>query len=67
VHLAFAGYPIVGDMTYGRRKQAIALDRHFLHAAGLTLRLPADEREMSFAAELPVELEAVLETLRPVA
>lgn len=66
VHLAFAGYPIVGDMTYGRRKQAIALNRHFLHAAGLTLRLPADEREMSFAAELPVALEAVLETLRPV-
>lgn len=66
VHLAFAGYPIVGDVTYGRRKQRIALERHFLHAAGLTLRRPADERGVSFQAELPYELEAVLETLEPV-
>jgi 23S rRNA pseudouridine1911/1915/1917 synthase len=63
VHLAFAGHPIVGDEVYGRRKQTIALSRHFLHAAGLTFMRPSDGREMSFRVELPEELRAILEKL----
>lgn len=63
VHLAYAGYPIVGDTTYGRRKQRLKLARYFLHAAELTLKRPSDEQEMSFAAELPAELVAILEML----
>lgn len=60
VHLAFAGYPIVGDTVYGRRKPTIPLKRHFLHAAELTFKRPADGVEMRLAAELPEELERVL-------
>ena len=63
VHLAFAGYPIVGDTTYGRRRQRIALDRHFLHAASLAFRRPADDADMSLHAPLPAELEEVLDAL----
>ena len=63
VHLAFAGYPVVGDTTYGRRRQRIGLDRHFLHAAFLGFRRPADNADMSLRAPLPVELEEVLNTL----
>lgn len=63
VHLAFAGYPIVGDTTYGRRKQRIELDRHFLHAASLSFRRPSDEAQMSLRASLPPELERVLDNL----
>lgn len=63
VHLAFAGHPIVGDEVYGRRKQTLPLSRHFLHAAGLTFKRPSDGREMTFRAELPQELKAVLEAL----
>jgi 23S rRNA pseudouridine1911/1915/1917 synthase len=63
VHLAFAGYPIVGDTVYGRRKQLIPLKRHFLHAAELTFKRPADEVELTFRAELPAELERVLAKL----
>lgn len=63
VHLAFAGYPIVGDTIYGRRKQRLPLKRHFLHAAGLTFKRPSDGDTVSFEAELPVDLQRVLEQL----
>lgn len=63
VHLAFVGYPIVGDTVYGRRKQRLALKRHFLHAAGLTFRRPSDNEELTFRTELPSELQAVLDKL----
>lgn len=66
VHLAFAGYPIVGDTTYGRHRQRIALDRHFLHAASLAFRRPSDDAEMSLRAPLPPELEQVLDNLERV-
>jgi 23S rRNA pseudouridine1911/1915/1917 synthase len=63
VHLAFAGFPIVGDKVYGRRKQRLPLKRHFLHAAQLTLRRPAGETELTFTAELPVELQQIIDGL----
>jgi 23S rRNA pseudouridine1911/1915/1917 synthase len=63
VHLAYVGYPIVGDTVYGRRKQPLPLKRHFLHAAELTIRRPSDQEEMTFSVELPPELTAILETL----
>jgi 23S rRNA pseudouridine1911/1915/1917 synthase len=65
VHLAFAGFPIVGDKVYGHSKRNAALDRHFLHAAGLTIRRPSDKREMDIEAELPEELNVYLEELTP--
>jgi 23S rRNA pseudouridine1911/1915/1917 synthase len=64
LHLAFIGHPIVGDTTYGRRKQRLALDRHFLHARRLTLALPGTGERVTFEPPLPEELEAVLAELR---
>jgi 23S rRNA pseudouridine1911/1915/1917 synthase len=63
VHLAFAGYPIAGDEVYGRRRQTLDLDRHFLHASALTFRRPADDEEMTLKAPLPPELQVVLDEL----
>jgi 23S rRNA pseudouridine1911/1915/1917 synthase len=63
VHLAFAGYPVVGDQIYGRRKQSLLAGRHFLHAAGLTFERPSDGREMTFRAKLPGELQELLDRL----
>lgn len=60
VHLAYINYPIVGDSIYGRSSSNLPISRHFLHAAGLTFRRPADEQEMSFTTELPGDLQAVL-------
>jgi 23S rRNA pseudouridine1911/1915/1917 synthase len=63
VHLAFAGYPIVGDDVYGRRKQRLLAGRHFLHAGMLTFRRPSDDREKTFSSPLPLELQSILDEL----
>ena len=63
VHLAYIGFPIVGDKVYGRRKPSISLKRHFLHAAVLQVKRPSDNEELTLHAELPPELEAILKQL----
>ena len=63
VHLAYVGYPIVGDRVYGRRKQTLLTNRHFLHAAELKLKRPSDNQEMTFSAELPPDLQTILDNL----
>lgn len=63
VHLAYIGFPIVGDKVYGRRKQSFQIGRHFLHAAELRLKRPSDNEELTFTAELPSELEYILHQL----
>jgi 23S rRNA pseudouridine1911/1915/1917 synthase len=63
VHLAFAGYPIVGDTVYGPRKPRLPLRRHFLHAAKLVIQRPSDNQPLILEAELPAELQAILHQL----
>lgn len=63
VHLAFAGYPIAGDKSYGRRRQTLELERHFLHAASLHFNRPADDAPMSLEAPLPEALKEVMAEL----
>lgn len=64
VHLAFTGYPIVGDAVYGKPRPGLpALERQFLHASGLGFTLP-DGRPVHFEAPLPEELDEVLRVLR---
>ena len=64
LHLAFLGTPIVGDLVYGHRKSTLPLERHFLHAARLTIQLPGEKAARTFEAPLPPELSRVLEDLR---
>jgi 23S rRNA pseudouridine1911/1915/1917 synthase len=64
VHLAWLGYPVVGDVTYGHRRQQLLRGRHFLHAARLCFTHPATAEEVAFEAPLPPELAAVLKRLR---
>lgn len=63
VHLAFIGHPVVGDSVYGRRKQAIKMKRHFLHAASITFALPGNGESLTVEAPLPVGLQNILEKL----
>jgi 23S rRNA pseudouridine1911/1915/1917 synthase len=63
VHLAFVGYPIVGDVIYGRNKPTLPVKHHCLHAAGLTFRRPSDEREVTLEAPLPAEFQQLLDEL----
>lgn len=62
VHLAYLGYPVLGDDVYG--KPSPLLDRQFLHATRLGFRHPTTDRWMEHRAELPADLAEVLALLR---
>ena len=62
VHLAYLGYPVMGDRVYGNLSPL--LERQFLHASRLGFRHPASDEWMEHSVALPVELERVLMTLR---
>jgi 23S rRNA pseudouridine1911/1915/1917 synthase len=63
VHLAFLGFPVVGDAVYGKKKNALGLTRQFLHAWKIAFTLPRDGRAVSFVAPLPEDLREVLHHL----
>ncbi len=64
VHLAWMGFPIVGDAVYGHRRQRLLRNRHFLHAAKLRFTHPATNEEMELEAPLPTKLKNLLKRLR---
>lgn len=64
LHLAFLGCPVTGDRIYGHKRATIPLNRHFLHAARLSIRLTSEEKPHTFEAPLPVELTDALDLLR---
>lgn len=51
-HLAYIGFPIVGDVLYGKRKETIADQGQALHAFELSLIHPRTLKRMSFYAPL---------------
>ncbi len=64
VHMAYVGYPLVGDKVYGRRRQTLPIKRHFLHAAELGLKRPSDGQAIRLQAELPEDLQQIVAMLR---
>jgi 23S rRNA pseudouridine1911/1915/1917 synthase len=58
VHLADAGYPIVGDPAYGRGRSQIR--RMALHGAELVFRHPHTGKEMKFTAPLPKSMASLV-------
>jgi 23S rRNA pseudouridine1911/1915/1917 synthase len=64
VHLAWLGYPVVGDRVYGYRRQRLLKHRHFLHARQLEFTHPVTGEALSFLAPLPDKLARLLERLR---
>ena len=64
LHCAFLGCPIVGDVIYGKKKFTVDINRHFLHAAKLSVFLPSEATLRKFEAPLPDELMRVLNSLR---
>lgn len=63
VHLAYLGCPVTGDTVYGRRRKTIEIERFFLHAYRLSIRLPGDSQDSEFTAPLPEDLKSVLKNL----
>ncbi|OQY24725.1 MAG: hypothetical protein B6I34_03295 [Anaerolineaceae bacterium 4572_32.1] len=64
VHLAFIKHPVVGDRTYGYRKQRLLPKRHFLHAQHIRFRHPVGGQLVEFEAALPQKLTALLAHLK---
>ncbi|HEX4389816.1 MAG TPA: 23S rRNA pseudouridine(1911/1915/1917) synthase RluD [Steroidobacteraceae bacterium] len=75
VHLAHAGYPVVGDPVYGGRRRLpagataqlrealAAFSRQALHAARLELAHPTSGRALAFEAAPPADLAALIALL----
>ena len=62
VHLAYLGYPVLGDETYGKPSDVI--DRPALHAHTLAFDHPASGAKMRFLSPLPPDIIAACERLR---
>ena len=60
VHLSAIGHPVVGDARYGGARQSLAMDRPWLHAAGLRFAHPLTGEVVQFASPAPADLAAVL-------
>ncbi len=64
VHFKAIGYPLACDKFYSKNPQCpFGLSRHFLHANAIELTLP-DASRSRFEADLPDDLEKVLQELR---
>ncbi len=61
-HLAAIDHPVVGDERYGGDRMT-GLTRPFLHAANLGFVHPTTGEELDFDAQLPADLQSVLDQL----
>lgn len=65
VHLAWVGYPLVGDTLYGPQRQPLPAPRQCLHAAQLSFAHPLTGEALSFSAPLPEDFTQVIAQLSP--
>lgn len=63
VHSKFIGHPVVGDLTYGFKRQHFNLEGQLLHAYSLTFIHPSTNKEMTFRAIPPDYFIKVYNTL----
>lgn len=63
VHAKYIGHPVVGDKSYGFKKQKFDLNGQLLHSYRLTLTHPTTGEVMTFIAPLPDYFEKVYDTL----
>lgn len=70
VHMEAIGYPVVGDIVYGKEKinkyftKEFGLKRQFLHAASLTITHPGTDKKITFSSDLPSDLSKALKGLK---
>ncbi|HAF62174.1 MAG TPA: RluA family pseudouridine synthase [Anaerolineaceae bacterium] len=63
VHLAYLHCPVVADSVYGYKHASLPLKRQFLHARSILIALPGSKEPREFVAELPVDLQDILDNL----
>lgn len=64
VHMAYIRHPLVGDMTYGPKKQPFKIEGQLLHAKVLGFVHPSTGQYMEFSCPRPEPFESVLVKLR---
>ena len=64
VHMAYLGHPVVGDITYGYKKQNLKLDGQLLHSYKLEFYHPITNEFLKFCIPVPDYFEDVLKKLR---
>lgn len=71
VHFQHLGYPLVGDLTYGKRPNArlteltgMQAPRQMLHARFLAFRHPVGGRSIEFTSPWPADFAATVQALR---
>jgi 23S rRNA pseudouridine1911/1915/1917 synthase len=60
VHLSYLGHPVVGDITYSRKKNDIGAVRQLLHAKTLGFNHPITGKYMEFNSEMPDDMKSVI-------
>ena len=63
VHLAYIGYPVLGDMVYGRKKPEFGMSSQCLHAQKLRFLHPSTDEPVELYADLPEYFVDVLSKL----
>jgi 23S rRNA pseudouridine1911/1915/1917 synthase len=64
VHLAALGFPVVGDLLYGAKRDPLSVrvaPRHFLHASEIKLTPPGGVEPRTFHAPLPDDFRQLLD------
>jgi 23S rRNA pseudouridine1911/1915/1917 synthase len=64
VHMSSIGYPILGDVTYGKKREGISTIGQVLHAKNLILEHPTTNKIMGFETELPEYFLKLISELR---
>lgn len=64
VHMNHIGYPLVGDLAYGLKKQKIKIQGQLLHAKTLGFIHPTINEYMEFESPLPDYFEKIVANLR---
>ena len=64
VHLTSFGHAVVGDPTYGHRREEFKVSGQLLHAAKLGFVHPRSGKYVEFHREMPEDMEEVVRKLR---
>ena len=64
VHVKSIGHPILGDKTYGLKKEEYSLVGQLLHAGEIGFIHPSTGENVSFSAPLPDDFSETLEKIR---
>jgi 23S rRNA pseudouridine1911/1915/1917 synthase len=62
--MAAIGHPVVGDPKYGSVPTGVSIKGQALHSAEIHFRHPRTGEEMSFSAEIPRDMQNLIEQLK---